>query len=118
MILLLRSVTARSMMSATAMTEASNKGQMGQPAAWMMANKVGAPRCLVLLSAHFSKNAARALSTFPVDKFVDFLWAARRLPRECPRESAAIKISSILSGAETAAYGIESASVRDCRALL
>jgi hypothetical protein len=80
--------------------------------------QVGAPQCLVLLSAHFSKKAARALSTFPVDKFVDFLWAACRFPRECRRESAAIKISSVLSGTETAAYGIESASVRVCRAPL
>jgi hypothetical protein len=73
---------------------------------------------LVLLSAHFSKKAARALSTFTVDKFVDFLWAACGLPRERRRDSAAIKISSAVSGAETAAYGIESASVRDCRAAL
>jgi hypothetical protein len=78
----------------------------------------GAPRRLVLLSAHFSKKAARALSTFTVDKFVDFLWAARRFPRACHPKSAAIKISSILSVTETAAYGIESASVKDCRAQL
>jgi hypothetical protein len=80
--------------------------------------QVGAPLCLVLLSVHFSKKAARALSTFPVDKFVDFLWAAHRFPRACHSKSAAIKNSSLLSGTETAAYGIESASVRHCRAPL
>jgi hypothetical protein len=84
----------------------------------MMANKVGAPRGLVLLSAHFSKKPARALSTFPVDKFVDFLWAARPLPQESKHKSAAIKISSVVSGVETGRYEIESASVRDCRAWL
>jgi hypothetical protein len=73
---------------------------------------------LVLLPAHFSKNAACALSTFTVDKFVDFLWAASRFPGERHGESAAIKISSVVSGAETAAYGTESASVSDRRARL
>jgi hypothetical protein len=88
---------------------------MGQPAAWMMANKFGAPWCLVLLWAHFNKKAVQALSTFTVDKFVDFLWAACRFPGARHAKSVAIKISSLLSGTETAAYGIESASVRDCR---
>jgi hypothetical protein len=73
---------------------------------------------LVLLSEHCSKNAAWALSTFPVDKFVDFLWAAGRFPRAVRAKSAAIKISSDVSGTETAAYGIESASVRESRARL
>jgi hypothetical protein len=84
----------------------------------MMANKFGAPWCLVLLWAHFNKKAVQALSTFTVDKFVDFLWAARRFPRMRCAKSVAIKFSSPLSGAETAAYGIESASRRDCRAAL
>jgi len=70
--LVLRSVTARSMISATAMIDASSSGQMGQPAAWMMANKRGSGR-LDLLSGDSSKNAAMPLSTNPVDKFVDFL---------------------------------------------
>ncbi|HSG77259.1 MAG TPA: hypothetical protein VLA30_14120 [Burkholderiales bacterium] len=106
------------MISATAMTEASNKGQMGQPAAWIMANKMALRGLWFLLSAHFSKKAERALSTFPVDKFVDFLWAAHGLPRARHAKSVAIKNSSILSGTETAAYEIESGSVRDRRAPL
>jgi hypothetical protein len=81
----------------------------------MMANKRCAPRRF-FFPAQFIEKAARALSTFPVDKFVDFLWAAPRLPLISRRESAATKISAVLSDAETAAYGIESGSVRDCRA--
>ena len=38
MILRSRSVTKRSMIRASATTEASSRGQIGQPAAWMMAN--------------------------------------------------------------------------------
>jgi hypothetical protein len=64
---------------------------------------MSAPRVVVLLSRDFNKNAVRALSTFPVDKFVDFLWAEPRLPGNRRRESAATKISSVLSGAETGA---------------
>jgi hypothetical protein len=53
-----------------------------------------------------------------VDKFVDFLWAVKRFPRSARRKSAAIKISSTLSDAETAAYGIESVSMTRGRATL
>jgi hypothetical protein len=38
MILLARSEIERSMIRATAMTEARSRNQMGQPAAWMIAN--------------------------------------------------------------------------------
>jgi hypothetical protein len=74
--------------------------------------QLNAPRGLNGLPADFNKNAAPALSTFPVDKFVDFLWAAKALPQESPRKSAAIKISPVVSGAQTAAYEKESVSVR------
>jgi hypothetical protein len=69
-----------------------------------------------LVPAHFSKKDDPALSTFPVDKFVDFLWAARRFPRNGIRKSGATKISSLLSGNETAPYEIESVSTWDWRA--
>jgi hypothetical protein len=59
-----------------------------------------------------SKIAATPLSTKAVDKFVDFLWADAPYRRGCRRKSAAIKISAVVSGTETAAYEIESASVR------
>jgi hypothetical protein len=78
----------------------------------MMANKWGSA-ALDLLSADSSKNAAMPLSTNPVDKFVDFLWADRRLRHESPCKSAAIKISAVVSDTETATYGIESASMRN-----
>jgi hypothetical protein len=45
-ILLRRSAIDLSMMKATARIEASKSGQMGQPAAWMMANTQG-PRCFL-----------------------------------------------------------------------
>jgi hypothetical protein len=70
---------------------------------------------LVLLSGDCSKNAATPLSTKPVDKFVDFLWADRLLRHESPRKLAAIKISAVVSDTETATYEIESASIRNCR---
>jgi hypothetical protein len=60
-----------------------------------------------------SKIAAEPLSTKAVDKFVDFLWADAAYSRECARKLAATKISAVVSGAETAAYEIESVSVRD-----
>jgi hypothetical protein len=66
-----------------------------------------------LLPADSNKNAERALSTIPVDKFVDFLWAARGVPLGSHRKSGATKISSAVSSAETAAYEIESGSVGD-----
>jgi hypothetical protein len=68
---------------------------------------------LVLLSADSSKNAAKPLSTNPVDKFVDFLGADGVHRHETRRKSAAIKISAVVSGAETGSYGIESASMRN-----
>jgi hypothetical protein len=58
-----------------------------------------------------SKIAAAPLSTKAVDKFVDFLWADAPASHECRRKSAAIKISAVVSGAETAAYEIESGSM-------
>jgi hypothetical protein len=63
-----------------------------------------------LLPADSNKNAGHALSTIPVDKFVDFLWAVQGMPLGSPRESGATKISSAVSSAETAGYEIESAS--------
>jgi hypothetical protein len=59
-----------------------------------------------------SKIAAAPLSTKAVDKFVDFLGADARSSHESCRKSAAIKISAVVSGTETAAYEIESGSVR------
>ncbi len=38
-----RRYNARSTMTASAMTDAASKNQIGQPAAWMMANKVQSP---------------------------------------------------------------------------
>jgi hypothetical protein len=70
------------------------------------------------LAPDFSKIPARALSTNPVDKFVDYRWADRRSSQETARKSAAAKISAVLSKAETGAYEIESGSVRDSRARL
>ena len=49
-ILLVRSEMERSMMSATAMIEAASSGQIGQPAAWMIANN-SFPRLSALRSA-------------------------------------------------------------------
>jgi hypothetical protein len=66
----------------------------------MMANN-GAPGGLVLLSVDCSKNAATPLSTKPVDKFVDLLGADGLHRHETSRKSAAIKISAVVSGAET-----------------
>jgi hypothetical protein len=63
-----------------------------------------------------SKIAATPLSTKAVDKFVDFLWADAPASHESSRKSAARKISAVVSGAETAAYEIESASVRNSAA--
>jgi hypothetical protein len=59
-----------------------------------------------------SKIAATPLSTKAVDKFVDFLGADAPSSHECWRKSAAIKISAVVSGTETAAYEIESGSMR------
>jgi hypothetical protein len=59
-----------------------------------------------------SKIAALPLSTKAVDKFVDFLGADAPASHESCGKSAAIKISAVVSGTETAAYEIESASVR------
>jgi hypothetical protein len=59
-----------------------------------------------------SKIAAAPLSTKAVDKFVDFLGADAPASHESCRKSAAIKISAVVSGAETAAYEIESGSMR------
>jgi hypothetical protein len=77
----------------------------------MMANNMDSG-CLLAWCGDSSKNAATPLSTKAVDKFVDFLWADAPYSRACRRKSAAIKISAVVSGAETAAYEIESASVR------
>jgi hypothetical protein len=66
-----------------------------------------------LLSADSSKNAAMPLSTNPVDKFVDFLGADGLHRHETRGKSAAIKISAVVSGAETGSYGMESASMRN-----
>jgi hypothetical protein len=60
-----------------------------------------------------SKIAAPPLSTKAVDKFVDFLGAVVLQRRESRDKSAAIKISAVVSDAETAAYKIESGSMRD-----
>jgi hypothetical protein len=77
------------MISATAMTEASSNGQIGQPAAWMMANKgypleeksIFCARTLAKpsISGNFEYNPASAkpapeapISTKDVDKFVDY----------------------------------------------
>jgi hypothetical protein len=60
-----------------------------------------------------SKIAAPPLSTKAVDKFVDFLGAVVLHRRESRDKSAAIKISAVVSDAETAAYKIESGSMRD-----
>jgi hypothetical protein len=53
-----RSVNERSMINATAMTEASNKNHIGQPAAWMIANKLIVSGRLSFDSgcAHFSQS--------------------------------------------------------------
>jgi hypothetical protein len=59
-----------------------------------------------------SKIAAAPLSTKAVDKFVDFLGADAPPSHESRRKSAAIKISAVVSGTETAAYEIESGSMR------
>jgi hypothetical protein len=59
-----------------------------------------------------SKIAAVPLSTKAVDKFVDFLGADAPSSHESCRKSAAIKISAVVSGTETAAYEIESGSMR------
>jgi hypothetical protein len=83
----------------------------------MMANKWGSWG-LVLLSGDCSKNADKPLSTNPVDKFVDFLGADGLHSHETSRKSAAIKISAVVSGAETGSYGIESASMRNRRGRL
>jgi hypothetical protein len=68
---------------------------------------------LLLLCGDSSKIAATPLSTKAVDKFVDFLWADARPSHEFLRKSAASKISAVVSGTETAAYEIESASMRN-----
>jgi hypothetical protein len=68
---------------------------------------------LVLLSGDCSKNAAKPLSTNPVDKFVDFLGADAHHSHETSRKLAAIKISAVVSGAETGSYEMESASMRN-----
>src|SRR5438045_9748711 len=100
MILRSRSVTERSMIRARAMMEARSRNQMGQPAAWMIVNKLSPNRLLRRYSGTspgtLSKDARRgkfarrniaytnvddsrsgvvdfAISTNPVDKFVDFL---------------------------------------------
>jgi hypothetical protein len=52
------------------------------------------------------------LSTKAVDKFVDFLWADAAYSRGSRRKSAASKFSAVVSETETAAYEIESASMR------
>jgi hypothetical protein len=70
---------------------------------------------LLLLPAEFNEKAARPLSTFPVDKFVDFLGAAGCMPQEWSAKSAAIKNSSAFSGRKTAPYGIESAFAKRAR---
>jgi hypothetical protein len=74
--------------------------------------QVGAPLVGDLLPAEFNEKAAGALSTIPVDKFVDFLWAGRGMPLGSSGESGATKISSAVSATETAIYEIESVSVR------
>jgi hypothetical protein len=66
-----------------------------------------------LWSGDSSKIAAWPLSTKAVDKFVDFLGAVVLHRHEFWHKSAAIKISAVLSNAQTAAYEIESGSMRD-----
>jgi hypothetical protein len=78
----------------------------------MMANKWDSG-AVGLLSADSSKNAAAPLSTNPVDKFVDFLGADGLHRHETRCKSAAIKISAVVSGAETGSYEMESASMRN-----
>jgi hypothetical protein len=66
-----------------------------------------------LLCGDSNKIAASPLSTKAVDKFVDFLGAIALQRHESCLKSAAIKISAVVSNAETAAYKIEWGSMRD-----
>src|SRR5436190_16933484 len=57
-----RSETERSMIRARAMTEARSRNQMGQPAAWMMANNAFPYRLWPCCAAHCPANARAAAS--------------------------------------------------------
>jgi len=93
------------------MTEASNKGQIGHPAAWMIANKSGLPvRFLGRFLPRrkewrdFSKNQDPALSTKLVDKFVDCLWKCPPIILAARADLGPVKCSAVFSDIETARY--------------
>jgi hypothetical protein len=96
------------MISATAITEASNRGQIGQPAAWMIANKralrLGSESrfcCGAKSGANFSKKPGMPLSTKLVDKFVDCRWKCFFAILAAGANSGAMKCSAAFSGVET-----------------